>query len=882
MSEELKPPPEPEQRLLARIATVSPYVALLLGLAIVWAAWGWFALVYPRQQLEAWEQTMHDAVLVTSQNMESSLRQAESALRSIDLLLLTRAKDSPANDATVALMADGLKESSAGLMELMLVARDGRVFRIPTSSSKAAADLAHHALMQELAQQPPGSGLLIGSPVRLKPNGRDLMPMAMRLSAPIAEFTHLLAMVDLELLAEQQRPDLSHPDLNPRDTAVGLLRDDGLLMLRLPRLDDERAQPGVNVLAERPALRARLAERKGSFRQLGWDGHERLFSLRAFENYGLRLVISQSVDASLAEIRGQRLTLLAAALAVSLGATLLTVLLQRARARSSLYDAELRATSDALPLGLFRCDMQGRVVYANQTYRELIGVSESEQDFGWLKLVPEAERASALRRWCEVIARGEPQELMRPLLLSERAERLVAIRTAPLRVGKRLVGQVGTFTDITRAAQQQQAAQTLTAIFDLTPNYVLQSDAEGRLSYLNPAVRRLLGLAPDAALEGLHIAQYLPPQSRARYEAEVLPALQREGYWFGRGELLDGAGQVVPVETTVLMHRNAAGAAETISMILRNISAELQAQRERRRSEAILQAVAQNSQALISVIDPDYRVLFINDAFAATHGVSPAASVGRPVAELIGDAAFQHTLPFIRAALQGQRGQFERRRGAPGEALYLQIQYAPLRSESGEIEGVIGISHGISDIKREEQRLRDASHTDALTQLLNRSGFAAQVQERLDQAHEQHDWVALLYLDLDRFKPVNDNHGHPIGDALLKAVAGRLRHALRGEDIVARLGGDEFAVFLPHLAHTGDAQLIADKLVHAIGQLFTLGPLQLQIGASVGFCAVPAVQAELDSLVARADAALYQAKREGRGRARGEVLDRPLSAPPPA
>jgi len=407
---------------------------------------------------------------------------------------------------------------------------------------------------------------------------------------------------------------------------------------------------------------------------------------------------------------------------------------------------------------------------------------------------------------------------------------------------------------------------------------VLQSDAEGRLIYLNPAVRRLLGLAPEAPLQGLHIAQYLPPQARGRYEQEVLPALQGEGYWFGRGELLDGAGQVVPVETTVLMHRNSAGEAETISMILRNISAELQTQRERSRSEAILQAVAQNSQALISVIDPDYKVRFFNDAFASTHGVRLADCLGRPVAEVIGAAAFQHTLPYIRAALQGQRGQFERSHGEPGEAQYLQIQYAPLRNADGEIEGVIGISHDISEIKREEQRLRDASRTDPLTQLLNRSGFAAQVQERLAQAHEQDDWVALLYLDLDRFKPVNDSHGHPIGDALLKAVAGRLRHALRGEDIVARLGGDEFAVFLPHLAHTGDAQLIADKLVHAIGQLFTLGHLQLQIGASVGFCVVPAVQAEMDGLVARADAALYQAKREGRGRARGEVL----SAPPPA
>ncbi|MEJ6000707.1 diguanylate cyclase domain-containing protein [Paucibacter soli] len=877
MSEELlKPPPEPEQRLLARIATISPYVALLLALAIVWAAWAWFALVYPRQQLEAWEQSMHDAVLVTGQNMEGSLRQAESALRSIDLLLLTRAKDSPASDATVALMADALKESSAGLMELMLVASDGRVFRIPTTSSHASADLAHHALMRELAAQPSGAGLLIGSPVRLKPNGRELTPMALRLSAPIGAFSHLLAMMDLELLAELQRPDLGHPDMNPRDTAIGLLRDDGLMMMRLPRLDDARAQPGSNVLAERPALRARLDGRKGSFRQIGWDGHERLFSFRAFENYGLKLVVSQSVDASLAEFRGQRLTLLVVALAVSLGATLLTVLLQRARARSNLYDAELRATSDALPLGLFRCDMQGRVVYANQTYRELIGVSESEQGFGWLRLLPEAERIDTLQRWREVIRRGKTQELIRPLPLRAGEQRLVSIRTAPLRVGKRLVGQVGTFADITRAAEQQQAAQTLTAIFDLTPNYVLQIDAQQQLVYLNPAARRSIHMPEHAEIGELSALRFQTEHSMAQFANEILPAIERDGHWFGRTEFRDDQGQVIPVEGTFLRHTGRSGELERISMIMRDVSAELQAQRERSRSEAILQAVAQSSQAMISVIDPDFRVRFFNNAFASIHGVRLADCLGRPLAEVIGAAAFEQTLPYFQAALQGQRGQFERKRGEPGEAQVLQIQYAPLRGEGGAIEGVIGISHDISEIKREEQRLRDASRTDPLTQLLNRSGFAAQVQEQLAQAHERKDdWVALLYLDLDRFKPVNDTHGHPIGDALLKAVAGRLRHALRGEDIVARLGGDEFAVFLPRLAHTADAQRIADKLVQALGQPFTLGKLQLQIGASVGFCVVQAGQAEMDGLVARADAALYQAKREGRGRAQGELFSVP-------
>lgn len=215
-----------------------------------------------------------------------------------------------------------------------------------------------------------------------------------------------------------------------------------------------------------------------------------------------------------------------------------------------------------------------------------------------------------------------------------------------------------------------------------------------------------------------------------------------------------------------------------------------------------------------------------------------------------------------------------------GDARYIELSYAPLLSDAGTIIGAYGVARDVTEVKQEQMRLLKASNTDPLTELLNRAGFSAYVDAALRRASDRGELVALLYMDLDRFKPVNDEYGHPVGDALLKAVAGRLRHALRPQDLVARLGGDEFAVFLHHVAKPEDARVVADKLVHALAMPFRIGALELRIGASVGFCVQWAREVRIDALVMQADEQLYRAKRAGRGQASGSLCaGRPQGQP---
>jgi diguanylate cyclase (GGDEF)-like protein len=191
----------------------------------------------------------------------------------------------------------------------------------------------------------------------------------------------------------------------------------------------------------------------------------------------------------------------------------------------------------------------------------------------------------------------------------------------------------------------------------------------------------------------------------------------------------------------------------------------------------------------------------------------------------------------------------------------------PLWREDGTVDGFVQIGQDISQHRNEEERLLQLSQRDPLTGLLNRAGFETYM------AHQVHSGIltslALLYIDLDHFKPVNDQHGHPVGDQVLQVFSQRLRALVRPSDAVARLGGDEFAIVLPGIRDEANAGTVADKVVAAAQVPFAIATLDLLLGASVGVAFSANASDNLLDLVARADAMLYRAKQAGRGRRAG-------------
>ncbi len=199
-----------------------------------------------------------------------------------------------------------------------------------------------------------------------------------------------------------------------------------------------------------------------------------------------------------------------------------------------------------------------------------------------------------------------------------------------------------------------------------------------------------------------------------------------------------------------------------------------------------------------------------------------------------------------------------------------------VRNETGVPHRMAGSQSDVTDRKEAEARLLHDAFHDALTGLANRALFMDRLGHLIDRSRRRDDLIAVLFIDLDRFKVVNDSLGHLVGDRLLIAIARRLEECLRPADTVARLGGDEFAILLDTIGEAGDATRIADRILQALQRPFQLENHEVFIGGSLGIAIGPTGYARPEDLLRDADIALYRAKAQGRGRY--EVFDTAMHA----
>jgi diguanylate cyclase (GGDEF)-like protein/PAS domain S-box-containing protein len=537
---------------------------------------------------------------------------------------------------------------------------------------------------------------------------------------------------------------------------------------------------------------------------------------------------------------------------------------QRRQLEQQVADSErfLRQLTDSLPLRLAYIDPQRRYRFANQAMLQAFGRDAGEV-MGRTRAelrpgeddTPFAQRASAA-----LAGQAQQFEFDEP------------VGTQKRRFENRLVpdhgddGQVRGFfvtgIDITQRSAAESALRELTAIFDNTTDFVVQTDAGGGLSYLNPSARDALGLAPDERLAGRAFSDFLSADSRQLFAQAALPTVRAGGVWVGETTLDLPGRSAVPMSHMVLAHRDAGGRIERFSSVLRDISAAHAARQEITRQSETLRLVAEALPASVAVVGSEGRYRFVNSAFQRGCGLPLHAILGREAREVLGDAEFERRLPFVRRALAGDAVTFELDTPADAGQQHLQFTYVPLRLASGGVDGIVAIAQDITPHKREEGRLRSLAQRDALTGLLNRAGFEA----ALDALQARRTTLAVLYIDLDRFKPVNDTHGHPVGDAVLQQFARRLSQVVRAADVVARLGGDEFAIAIPALASLHVAQKVADNVMAAAAAPFRVGALEIGIGASVGLACGDLGQRAWAEVVAQADEGLLRAKAGGRGR----------------
>jgi diguanylate cyclase (GGDEF)-like protein/PAS domain S-box-containing protein len=327
-------------------------------------------------------------------------------------------------------------------------------------------------------------------------------------------------------------------------------------------------------------------------------------------------------------------------------------------------------------------------------------------------------------------------------------------------------------------------------------------------------------------------------------------------------ELLRKDGGNIPVVSQLVLRRDETGKMQEVWAVMRDIS-------ERRKAEQDLRLAAgvfANSYDAILVTDADNRIVSVNKAFTEITGYSADEAVGRTPSLLQSgrhDRSFYQSLWTQLQESGHWQGEIWNRR-KDGEIYPEWLSISVIQNGQGKAANYIGIFTDITRAKEAQDYIQFLAHYDPLTRLPNRLLLQDRLAQAISSAQRADGKVAVMFLDLDRFKNINDSLGHECGDALLVEVATRLKRALREEDTVARLGGDEFVVVLRNVRSADDVGPVAHKILDTLHDPFLLDPHQLTVTSSIGISLYPDDGTDSNILMKNADAAMYAAKQTGR------------------
>ncbi|MDI5987291.1 EAL domain-containing protein [Halomonas sp. M4R5S39] len=287
---------------------------------------------------------------------------------------------------------------------------------------------------------------------------------------------------------------------------------------------------------------------------------------------------------------------------------------------------------------------------------------------------------------------------------------------------------------------------------------------------------------------------------------------------------------------------------------------------ESRQHLQLAERILDASQEGIVITDAETRIEFVNPAFTRLTGYRLEEVVGRTPRVLSSgrqDAAFYQGMWQALQADGYWRGEIWNRR-KDGQLYLEQLTITAITDDQGVTRRYVGLFTDITQLRENEKRVRQLAYYDALTGLPNRRLLEDRLELAIRHAHRQDQCLAVIFIDLDHFKRVNDTLGHAVGDELLLRVAERLHHRLREDDTLARLGGDEFLVLLPELDGPDEVARVARRLIEAVSEPFELGGGEFRVGCSLGISLYPDDGATPEDLVRNADAAMHRAKQQGR------------------
>ncbi len=417
----------------------------------------------------------------------------------------------------------------------------------------------------------------------------------------------------------------------------------------------------------------------------------------------------------------------------------------------------------------------------------------------------------------------------------------------------------GSTQDITEQKQLREnlskLAKRLTTTLDSITDGFFTLDTHWRFTYVNSEAERILKRSKGELL-GQHIWDSFPDAKGSRFDDEYQRAARQQ-----KAVHFEDFNPRLGLWAEVHVYPSAEG----LTVYFRDVS-------ERKASEhqlTLLERSVESSTNGVIIVDAQSRELpmvYVNAAFERITGYSRSEALGRNCRFLQGEDTDPATVKQLREAVAEQRDVHVviRNYRRDGKVFWNDLYISPVRDETGEVTHYLGVQNDVTEQREYQAQLAYNANHDALTGLPNRVMLGQRLEEGCLLARRYQRFIAVLFIDLDDFKPINDTLGHEVGDFILVEVAKRIEDELRPWDTVARFGSDEFVVLLPDLAHEKDVVQVVERLLQRLTPPYWYRGSELRITASIGIAINDGSTDNPRQLVQQADLAMYKAKRRGR------------------
>jgi diguanylate cyclase (GGDEF)-like protein/PAS domain S-box-containing protein len=540
---------------------------------------------------------------------------------------------------------------------------------------------------------------------------------------------------------------------------------------------------------------------------------------------------------------------------------------QQLAAALQASEQRYRLAFDDAPIGMALVAPDGRLLEVNHALCRMVGYSEQELlDMGTPVLTHPDDVAESRSRMRQLLAGEISTATLEKRYLHKQGQVVWTSYTVSLlrAADRNPLYFICHLQDVTARTVAEHARAQLAAVVEASRDAIIGTTREGVITSWNRGAERLYGYTAEEAI-GQPNMLVVPPDRHAEIADMMQQLVRGEHIAEYETERVRKDGTRVPVSMTLSPVHDAHGAMVAVAVVTRAIA-------ERKAAEAALRASEQRARILIehapigaAVADEQGILELVNDTYAAFYGYGREEMIGQPITMLVPPeerAALAAAYADMLARARDERGEYlvVTRSGERRTVLSHSVQYPgpdgrPRRAT---------FSLDITERKAHEDRLAYVAQHDTLTGVPNRVLFTDRLEQALLAARRERVSVALLLIDLDGFKTVNDRWGHAAGDALLRVVAKRLQAAVRSSDTVARLGGDEFAVLLPHADRTG-AIRVAGLLCATLAEPVLLSDATAQVDSSIGIALYPEHGEDAETLQRCADHAMYAAKGAGGG-----------------